>query len=383
MKKAAMYIFLCLLLSCNREETYLPPVGGNAPVDTGIYERDSTRSDAFCDFEFIPNSQNCWSVAPRVYHDCHYNLLFTRYGNGWTGADATYSIGLPDGRILWLFGDTFLGTVRADRSREGSKFLRNSLVVQQGDELETIYQVVNGNPSAYFSPTDPAEWYWPMDGTIHNGELQIMLARFGQTGTAGMWSFEYVGIDRAIVSLSDLKLQSITPVQPTGYISYGASVMEDDNFIYIYGISFTSAGKRLHAARAPNGDLTAAWEYYDGQGWISTPSDYPMVTGISDQFSVFKDNGKYYLVSQLTFFSKRIDIVEADSPVGPWRNRRTLYCTPESGGDIFTYNAFVHPELSENGELRISYNINSFNFSDIFDDADLYRPKFIRVDNWR
>jgi len=43
----------------------------------------------------------------------------------------------------------------------------------------------------------------------------------------------------------------------------------------------------------------------------------------------------------------------------------------------------VHPELSTNDELIISYNINSFDFWSLFDNADLYRPKFIKVENWQ
>jgi hypothetical protein len=75
--------------------------------------------------------------------------------------------------------------------------------------------------------------------------------------------------------------------------------------------------------------------------------------------------------------------MEASSPTGPFENKRVLYCTPESSDVIFTYNSFVHPELSDEGELRISYNINSFDFSLLFKNADYYRPKFIRIDHWR
>ena len=44
-----------------------------------------------------------------------FNKLFTRYGDGWTGGDAVYSVPLPDGRIIWAFGDSFLDTVYPDR----------------------------------------------------------------------------------------------------------------------------------------------------------------------------------------------------------------------------------------------------------------------------
>ena len=88
-------------------------------------------------------------------------------------------------------------------------------------------------------------------------------------------------------------------------------------------------------------------------------------------------------MTQKIIFSPEILLYESDTPVGPWTNERTLYCTPELEGNIFTYNAFVHPELSRNGDLFISYNVNSFNFGDVFADVNNYRPRFIRVQNWQ
>ena len=43
-----------------------------------------------------------------------FNQLFTRFSE-WTGGDATYSVPLPDGRVLWMFGDSFIGTVATVR----------------------------------------------------------------------------------------------------------------------------------------------------------------------------------------------------------------------------------------------------------------------------
>lgn len=375
---------MCLLLAACFTEAETPLFSGaQVPEDRGIYDIDSSRSAAFCDFRLFTNTSDCWEDQLTVYEDCRYNLLFTRYGNGWTGADATYSIGLPDGRILWLFGDTFLGKVNADRSRTNAPFVRNTAVMQTGEELTTYYQGPTDNPSAFISPANAAEWYWPLDGTIHNGQLQLLLGRLGSSGSGGMWDFAYVGFDLAIYSLPDLQLQSLTNVISDPTISYGSCVLEDDQFLYIYGISTQGFSKKAHVARVANGDLTGTWEFYNGSAWVSQPSNYAIADGVSDQFSVIKEGNTYYLITHEIIFGEEIFIMESNSPTGPWTNKRTLYCTPEAGGDIFTYNSFVHPELSENGELRISYNINSFDFADLFENADLYRPRFIRVDDWR
>ena len=141
--------------------------------------------------------------------------------------------------------------------------------------------------------------------------------------------------------------------------------------------------KTAHIARAPEGNLQNTWSFFDGQNWVDKPSNFVIAKNISDQFSVIKEAGTFYLITHEPYFSRKIQIMQSDSPVGPWTNRRTIYCTPENTDQIFTYNSFVHPELSENGELRVSYNINSFNFNDLFKNADLYRPKFVRIDNWQ
>src|SRR5918994_203194 len=60
--------------------------------------------------------------------------MFQRYGDTsgrWLGADRTASVRLPDGRLLWLFSDTFLGRPAQDGSRpRSSSFIHNSAVVQ-------------------------------------------------------------------------------------------------------------------------------------------------------------------------------------------------------------------------------------------------------------
>ncbi|MBR9980011.1 MAG: hypothetical protein KFF50_03185, partial [Desulfatitalea sp.] len=44
-----------------------------------------------------------------------FNRLFSPGNGGWSGGDGTLSIPLPDGRTVWLFGDSLLGAVAPDR----------------------------------------------------------------------------------------------------------------------------------------------------------------------------------------------------------------------------------------------------------------------------
>lgn len=69
-----------------------------------------------------------------------------------------------------------------------------------------------------------------------------------------------------------------------------------------------------------------------------------------------------------------------DSPVGPFGPMQKIWHTEEinEDEDFFTYNSKAHPHLSPAGSVLISYNVNSFDFSnDIVDKPHLYRPRFI------
>ena len=72
--------------------------------------------------------------------ETYFTNLFIRNCCGFTGGDGTYSVLLPDGRTVWIFGDTFLGTVSPDmiRRRLSPMFIRNSFVIQDGDSLKTM-----------------------------------------------------------------------------------------------------------------------------------------------------------------------------------------------------------------------------------------------------
>lgn len=376
-------LLFSIFITCVKEDLIPTGAANKNLSDTGIYMVDSIQSDAFCQFRLLNRTNQCWTDEVTVYEDCHYNLLFTRYGNGWTGSDATYSLVLPDGRIMWMFGDTFLGSVTAERTRSDALFIRNSMMIQDGDQMTTLHGGTTSAPKAFIIPSTSKNWYWPLDATIHNGKIQWLLGELGSNGTGGAWDFAYRGFDLAILNPTTFEVESIERKIESPEISYGSCVLEDEDFIYIYGIRTKGLNKTVHVARAAAGNLANDWNFWDGGKWINDPSDFVIAKNVSDQFSMIKQDDIYYLITHEPYFSNKIQIMQSDTPTGPWFNRRTIYCTPENTSQIFTYNSFVHPELSESGELRISYNINSFNFSDLFSNVDLYRPKFIRIDHWR
>ncbi|MBI1226631.1 MAG: DUF5005 domain-containing protein [Bacteroidetes bacterium] len=326
----------------------------------------------------ITTTEKCWEAPIETTKAVDFNQLFTRY-SGWTGGDATYSVPLPDGRTLWMFGDSFIGTVNPNRTRPNSPFKRNAFVVQDGDEMTTL----TGGATAFVEPAEAGWWYWPGHGISHGDTLQVILFGFKSTGS-GAWDFAYASVDIATFSLPDFQLLSIERKITDPPTNYGAAILQDDGYLYLYGSEKQGFSKFLHTARVPGDNLNGEWEYFDGTGWTTDPSQSARhFANVSDEFAVFKSGDRYYLLTQHHILGGEIYLYDSDNPVSGFSNKKLLYCTPQTGvNGQFTYNAFAHPQFSQGGELLVSYNVNTNNFADLFKNADTYRPFFVRVKGW-
>lgn len=317
-----------------------------------------------------------------------FNASFNRYGNGWTGGDATYSVKLPDGRTVWMFGDSFLDTVYADQSRPfGSPLIRNCFMVQTGFNFVTRCGNTIDEPEALVDTDDPYnEWYWPGDGTVIGDTLYVFMQYYIRTGPEA-FDFAYIRTDLVTFSLPTITEVDRTTVFTDTDIMWGAHVMEDGDYIYVYGPETYTFTKYGHVCRYPAGNIRGTREWWDGTGWVTTEPESTvgrmkrpsgLNVDVSPQFAVFYHGGKYRMVTQEVLFGNDIYTWEATSPTGPWTAKQTVYTTPETGGDIWTYNAWVHTQFTTgSGYLLLSYNKNSFNFLDLFNDATIYRPEFI------
>jgi hypothetical protein len=320
--------------------------------------------------------------------DSAFNTMLRQEIGGWIAADATYSILLPDGRTLWLFGDTFIGEVNPDNSiKSGSKFIRNSAVIQDDDQLNTLFTGTRADPSAFILTAHPdSTWYWPEHGAVEGDSLYIFVSKFHHkdNGSEG-FNFEQIGLDLAVSTYPGLEVKRTIPVAAYSLndVIYGDRVLVDTGYTYIYGRKSDPEYNipYPHVARAIHGEMhLQEWEYFDGMGWSGDASATKRMNSfqVSQQYSVSTYRGKYILLTQDIWLSPDIYSFTSETPVGPWSNRRRLFTTPETGGSTFTYNAYVHPQFDRNGEMLMSYNVNG-DFWSIFNNVELYRPRFIRI----
>jgi len=331
------------------------------------------------------------ALAVTVTPDTVFQAMFESYGNDntllddWTGSDGALSVVLPDGRVVWDFSDTFLGYVNSDGSRPaGQPFINNSMIVQDGDALvQTLHGGTAESPTSLIIPADQDSWYWVGDMTVEGDRLRVFVMEFTRTGP-GIFDFQWVGNAIASFVLPDLTLENVVPTHGENNVMYGAALLEEGGYTYIYGTEDVSGTEKyLHIARATSGDVFGAWEFYTGTDWSSDPaSSARLLRGVGNGFGVAKIGTRFVLFTMdtLVAFSAEMVLYSSHNPEGPFGHRTHVYSTPESNRTRFTYDAHVHPEFTdEQGRLLVSYDVNTFDVSKLLSNVDSYRPRFIRV----
>ena len=114
---------------------------------------------------------SAWREADQLFHrDPH-----------WVGGDGASSVDLGNGRILWLFGDSWIDP-SGQGTRQGASLVSNSVAIQTGtdpvDASIRFYwgRAADGSPAA-FVPDDGEERHWFGNGVRVGDRLVLFLNR--------------------------------------------------------------------------------------------------------------------------------------------------------------------------------------------------------------
>src|SRR5215831_3632981 len=163
----------------------------------------------------------------------------------WLGADAAYSIPLPDGRSVWIFGDTLYGEKRVVTDK-GPRMVRNSIGLSSCSQGKWNIEYVirkdsQGTMRDFFRAQRPQTWYWALDGFFHGDALWVTLlcVRQASTPRPDAVGFETGGGDLAKVT----GLTDDTQLSRLGYFSLDsngvevyrcAAVAVSGEFVYLF-----------------------------------------------------------------------------------------------------------------------------------------------------
>jgi hypothetical protein len=300
-----------------------------------------------------------------------------------TGRDGADSA-LLWGHSVWTFGDTVL----AANDAAGTNWHHNSFSVTAdlaaADGIDGLGERTDaaGAPVYFIAPTaaeeafnaahrgDPcaetpcgARWaVWP--GTmVFDAARGRALVSYGLI-YAEPGDFNFRGVGQSFAVWSDYAALPERPVvaaaqeHPTllfledepGYGGQGAAIVDDDLWAFACtqdGLAFPCTLGRVPLDRLFE---RAAWQYWTGSGWSAAMSDARTVfDGGTNTRVAFND----YLGRWTAIYSAPIsnDVVIRTAPAleGPWSAESRLFVADRKGHDGWTYDAYAHPEHSEQG----------------------------------
>lgn len=323
---------------------------------------------------------------------------------GWLGADAAYSIPLPGGRDVWMFGDTLYGKHRVIKNNI-PVMVRNSIGISTCTHGHWklkyfIKKNPDGQATDFFQAQHPRTWYWAMDGFVAGRDLWVMLLCVRNTPAKSQaMGFETCGTDLARILSPGPDPQKwkidYFPLVPDGVHAYpSAAAVRNNGYEYLYALK-ESGQRPLLVTRLPLNSLSdpaASLQYLasDGKwrdGFHPSAAKEVMVKG-SPELSIryHAKLGKWVaILFEPEGFSSRILLRTAPSPLGPWSDGQVIYKVPEMQPDnpdydknTFCYAAKEHPEF-ERDDLVITYACNTFDIPRLASDLKIYFPQVVRL----
>lgn len=274
---------------------------------------------------------------------------------GWLSGDNNNPVVLPDKRIAWVYNDSFMG-INTPHSNilNWNGIINNLLVVQNKDQLSSVYGGTAPNSHSLFIPGD-GNIFWHAGGVVENNQLNVLLIEINNGNYAG---HSWVGT----LSLPDLSVTGLTRLPLTGTTSPNC-ILQDGAYDYIYfGESSSQFEEHTKVARVPAGQLNSQtpWQFYESDGtWGSSFSNAQIVVQGVDAGNVVKLDSGNYVMSGIPNLSSELDVWFAKSPVGPWVNQTTIYNIPLEEG-ILPYEGHLVSQPDSTGQYTLSYSVYPF-----------------------
>ncbi|MCA9013267.1 MAG: DUF4185 domain-containing protein [Planctomycetaceae bacterium] len=321
--------------------------------------------------------------------------------DGWIGADAIYSVPLPDRSVLWIFGDTLVGQIR-DGKRRNLTMVNNSFAKQSGWGSElTVQLFVNedaqGKPTSFIAPEDKPGYFWLWDAIVEQGKLYIFATRLTSPGT--ITAFDWKLLDQSLIVVDNpldepAKWTARQFDFPFGAFTdsyeviWGIEVLNVDDHIYVYGSAQHQRGgvRSLVVARVPRDQITDfdRWTFYRNGEWQNDSKSASSLTdqiGTEGSVTYLPDRRKFIYVYSPPL-NPTIMMRTASTPIGPWSEAVAIYECPEVNWDsrIFCYAGKARLIPGTQNELLITYATNSFDMlPHVTSDARVYYPRFVRA----
>lgn len=306
--------------------------------------------------------------------------LFAPQHIGWLGADSAASVVLNRTHLMWLWGDTLLGSSTSHRRRI-NHFVHGTIALQERTldaqrNAPSFY--VRSLPGATETP-DPDGFFQPGGNSSAHGGVYYWMVNAATLAVAGeddhAWptlllaqAMSPVGMLRQLGT--DVVLLYPDPSLPPAHWSYTTSripqsspdisfntgvLLEPDGYVYMLGgrtsRPFGPTVQQL-LARIPRAALTRyewnAMHFWGaGVGWVSQVDRATAIFDGGYTEGSFGHLGLAYYFVGLQAFSPTILLYTAERLTGPWVSQPLYELPPLPTNATIAYAAKTHPALRE------------------------------------
>ena len=339
-----------------------------------------------------------------IKYDDIYDNLFVPQDTGWQGGDAAHSIKLNDNRVLWLFGDTFIGKNDYGQRKVLFPHINNSLAItkkinESNIDLKFYWKNKNGSPSSFFPSLNktPDIYYWPTNGLLIKGNLIILC--FSIQGNfdgkyLDFWST--VGTNMIIVSNpkddpNDWETEYVELGIGNNQFGIHSGLYFDDPYIYFLGYKKDAPnGNHAILARAIFSKLiqnksSDSIEYFCENGgeliWTQSNKNIKklFIPGNTESSIIYLNKRKIFLCTTYDPLESKLYLLVAKKITGPWHGPFEIFQNPDHIS--MTYAFRIHSALMDDEDSLVCSYITSPNgdMRKEYIDPKYYRPRFIRM----
>jgi hypothetical protein len=331
---------------------------------------------------------------------------------GFAGGDGIYSIPLNNQRVLWLFGDTFVGKIDKTGKRRACAFIHNSVSITddslytkdkspspfrkiisdsnplhttRNDRVKFRWRIKNGKPKDFFLPQRKDNWFWPLHGFTAGKKLYIFLNEIEKTADQDVFGFRSCG--NYMAEITNYHLDPILwkiryhrlpffDEDKKALLTYGNGVLKRENSVFVYGLyqadKHNNKDKKLVVTEVPIKNI----KRFNRWKTNLTPLK---ITEPTVEFTLHNlSNGKILFTHCRNEISRQIWCAVADSPYGPFETYPVATIDNGKHKQRFAYAGKAHPIPGTKDEFVLSHVINTFSWEDLLNHAEIYRPRFYR-----
>ncbi|MFO7965334.1 MAG: DUF4185 domain-containing protein [Desulfobacterales bacterium] len=312
----------------------------------------------------------------------------------WLGGDGASSVDLGNGRLLWLFGDSFIDpSGSGDRKKAG--LVRNSIGIQNGydpadAEMAFFWKTKKNAPADFFS-SNAGDWFWPASGILIQNRLLVFLMQIEKADNAfgfNVKGWKAVLIDHTQKHPEHWNFNRLAGPQKKGIVVGSGNPIMDNGFLHVFATDPIS--RMVYLVRWPEHDaftgnlLKPQWWTGETMGWVEPNRDdivpYPLLENGRMEFSVqfVPAANRFLLIQTLDLENPCLAALSAKKITGPWSKAECFYAPPERNRrEGLIYAGKSHPAI-HGAEMAFSYVVNTTRRERLLNDMTIYFPVILK-----